>query len=116
VQNLIKGQISGLQESLDKEKQAKIELEFALTKERSEKDELKSQLESAKKAERILTDLNILAGYTASKPTTSVNRMINSKSDAPQGALKDWFDIYENSGKVIKVRANGSPIQISRQS
>lgn len=108
VKQLIQSQVTVLQESLSKETQARIELESALTKERKEKEELESKLQSAKKAESVLHAIGKMSGSPVVTPATSLNRMINSKSDAPQGALKDWFDIYENSGKVIKVRANGS--------
>jgi hypothetical protein len=108
VKQLIESQVSHLQQSLMKETQSRIELESALNKERLEKAELESQLQSAKKAETILDELGKISKAPITMPTPSVNRVLSSKSDSPQGALKDWFNIYENSNKVVKVRANGS--------
>lgn len=107
VENILSNHLEKIKSSLDAEKQAKAELEAALQKERAEKDALRSQLNSAKKAEEVLNDIGRMTGNTQSI-TPNVNRLITSKADAPQGALKDWFNIYDDCSKVMKVRSNGS--------
>jgi|688.fasta_scaffold06755_8 hypothetical protein len=108
VERVLSVHLDKMQSSLEAEKQAKAELEAALQKERAEKDALKSQLDTARLAEKVLNDIGRMQGKTENVSVPNVNRVITSKADAPQGALKDWFNIFDDCSKVIKVRANGS--------
>lgn len=106
VQALIQSQLVPVQQTLTQEQEARQKLEAELEKERQEKAKLQEQLAVAKQDQKVLEDLGKLAGSPITQ-VSNFNRIVGSKSDKPEGALKDWFTIQEQTDRVSKVTSKG---------
>ena len=106
VREMINSQLTPLQESLSVEQVERQKLQVELDASNKEKIELKQKLDTAQRDQKILADLGKLSG----QPITQVanfNKIVGSKSDKPEGALKDFLDIQSSADGINKISASG---------
>lgn len=122
VQELFAKQVASLRDSLSeelaKERELNKNLQSQLTDLESAKNKVETELQSAKKDQVTLKDLEKLigsplapmsekSGKSANMNMPNVNRITTTKSDTPSGSLKEWFEVREDASRVSKVDARG---------
>jgi len=120
IQELFNKQVATIRDSLTqelhKERELSKNLQSQLTDLQSAKSKVDSELQSAKKDQITLQDLEKLIGNPIAPMSESgkssmnmpnVNRITTTKSDTPSGSLKEWFEVRDAASRVSKVDARG---------
>lgn len=106
VQKLINNQLTPIQQTLTQEQENRQKLEVELAAERQAKSELEQKLAVAQQDQKVLEALSTLQGQPVAQ-VANFNRIVGSKSDKPEGALKDWFDVQSRSDRYEKLTKKG---------